>query len=288
MLSSMTGFSRVQKSSARLTLALELRSLNHRHLEMVIKLPEGLRFFEPRAREAFKEKLIRGRVEALFSPESAALGEDSLDEEALLTLGRAMAQVRAMRSHLGEVTEPTVLEVLRWPGVVRTQGGEEKWEPLLEAALAEGLEGLLQARAREGQALAEGLLARAQAFSGLAERVRTLVPQVLNRYEEKLRARLLAVASSMETGRIEEELAFFMARMDISEEIERIEAHLGEFFQLLQTGGAVGKKLDFLLQELGREANTLAAKAVGAELGSVAVEMRVLVEAMREQVQNIE
>jgi len=284
----MTGYAAVTRELAAGTLALELKSVNSRFLDVQFRIAEELRTVEPALRELAMAAVGRGKLDCrlAFTPSPLARDESALNAEALARLAR-MSQV--VRDAIPDAQPFRVVEVLHWPGVLGDEpaAAERVRDTAIEAmrmALAE----LVAARSREGEKLARMIRERlAKMRSRLAE-VEPLVPKAIAAYEEKLATKLREVLASADEDRIRQEIAVFGVRIDVAEELSRLAAHLDEAERVLASGGAVGKRLDFLMQELNREANTLGAKSVSKELSAAVLEFKVLIEQMREQVQNLE
>jgi uncharacterized protein (TIGR00255 family) len=288
MIASMTGFARREASGEWGTLVCELRSVNHRFLEAGFRLPDELRSAEGELRSRLAQKVRRGKVDCSMSYRrpSGVGGAFEVDARALERLLHAAQTVS--RSLHGPATL-NVLDVLRWPGVLREDalGGE----PLLAAAgalFAATLEDLTAARAREGQRLRELLEQRCGALETLIAAVRTRVPEVQARARTRLAERLAELTAAVDHERVEQELALLLQRLDVDEELERLTGHVVEVRRVIGGGEPAGRRLDFLMQELNREANTLSSKSQDLETTRSAVDMKVLIEQMREQVQNAE
>ena len=288
MVSSMTGYAAVTRELAAGTLALELKSVNSRFLDVQFRIAEELRSAEPQLRELAMASVARGKLDCrlAFTASPLARGEAALNTEVLSRLARLSQLVRGA---LPEAQPLRVIEVLHWPGVLGedTAAAEALREAALDAMRA-ALAELSAARVREGEKLARMIRERvARIRSRLAE-IEPLVPQAVAAYAEKLAAKLREALASADEERIRQEIAVFGVRIDVAEELSRLGAHLDEVERVLAAGGAVGKRLDFLMQELNREANTLGAKSVSKELSAAVLEFKVLIEQMREQVQNLE
>lgn len=288
MIHSMTGYAAGSRELAGGALAVELRSVNHRYLDLQFRLPEELRGLEPALREMLQAVLVRGKVECRLSfvPRPGEAAVFTAVEPLIVRLAELEGQVRR---HLPQAAPLSVGEVLRWPGVIEAQ--EISRDALREAALdllREVLSELDATRAREGEKLASLVLARVADVRALAERVRPKIPAIVRALADKLAARLADAGVAPDEERLRQEIVLFAQRIDVDEELSRLSTHLTEVERVLAQGGAVGKRLDFLMQELNREANTLASKAADAEISQIAVEIKVLIEQMREQVQNIE
>jgi uncharacterized protein (TIGR00255 family) len=289
MISSMTAFARATRSGPHGDFTWELRSVNHRYLELSLRLPDALRGLEPRVRELASRELGRGKVDITLR-HAAPAGATSLDidESALATLLAAAAQVR---EHLGTHATPlSPLDVLRWPGVVKSAEGAD--QDAIDAAALGGLQAafaeLKATRQREGERLAALIEERAAGVLELAQKIGTRMPAIRDAWREKIRERIAALGTPVEPARLEQELVLAVQKGDIAEELDRIGIHVKEIRDCLAKGGAVGRRLDFLMQELGREANTVGSKAIDMEVTQAAVGLKVLIEQMREQIQNIE
>jgi uncharacterized protein (TIGR00255 family) len=289
MIASMTGFARRETSGQWGTLVCELRSVNHRFLEPGFRLPDELRAAEGELRTRLTRQLRRGKVDCTITyrrPQGAgsALEVDPVALERVLAVVHIVA--RTLREPAAAVN---ALDVLRWPGVLREDGGSG--EQLLAAAYAvfgTTLEELIAARAREGARLRELLEQRCTALEALVVGVRARLPEVQARMRTRLKERLAELTASVEPERLEQELALLLQRLDVDEELERLAGHISEVRRVIGAGEPAGRRLDFLMQELNREANTLSSKSQDLETTRSAVDMKVLIEQMREQVQNAE
>jgi uncharacterized protein (TIGR00255 family) len=288
MILSMTGYAAVTGELPFGGLNLELRSVNHRYLDLQFRIPEDLRMLEATLRERLATRISRGKVECRISfnklPSAQPLLQ--LNEELLHQLGELDEKVRGA---LPSAEPLGVNDVLRWPGIlgndtVSVEEVQEHCTRLLEQALEE----FNGARAREGAKLKEVLLERIERMRAIVRNVAPRIPQIISTYQEKLAVRLREALLDPESERLKQELVMFSAKIDVDEELERLSAHLSELRRILDKGGAVGKRLDFLMQELNREANTLGSKSVDMEVTQSALELKVLIEQMREQIQNIE
>lgn len=288
MLRSMTAFARQEQASAWGTIIWELRSVNHRYLESTIRLPESLRGLELSVRERIANQLSRGKVECILKLQAAGatLASLSLNRPLVERLLEMASEVEHM---IGPGTGLRLADVLRWPGVVNE--AEPDLDEVKQAILA-CLEGalceLVATREREGQRTAELLRQRCDAMRVQVKRVRARRPEVLARWRDKLLSRLADIPADADVGRLEQELVLIAQRLDVDEELDRLDTHLDEITTVFEREEAVGRRLDFLMQELNREANTLSSKSTDADTTRAAVELKVLIEQMREQVQNIE
>ena len=288
MIYSMTGYATVAHELPEGVLNIELRAVNHRFLDIQVRMPEELRFVEPSLRELFSGKVSRGKLECRLGYSPAAAGATRLELNEALTrqLGALNRQVQAL---LPDSEGLRVVDVLRWPGVLAANALPlDAMRDLCTVLAQSALDEFNGFRAREGERLKTFLLDRVARMEALVGTVAPRMPQVLASYQEKLATRLKEAIGSADDDRIRQELALFMTRSDVDEEISRLNAHLTEVRRVLDRGGTVGKRLDFLMQELNREANTLGSKAADNEVSQTAVELKVLIEQMREQVQNVE
>lgn len=288
MILSMTGFAAVTDEGPTATLAVELRSVNHRFLDLTLRLPDELRGLESSLRERIARDLKRGKVECRVSVQRTQPGAASLAVDAgrVAEVARASAIVHGL---VPEATPMSVAEILRWPGVIAeaTVPAEElagRVKVLLERALSE----LAESRGREGAKLAELLEARCTDMEAQVRRVAPRMPEIHAAFVDKLGSRLEEAGLDPDQDRMKLELALFATKIDVAEEMARLLTHVAEVRRVLAAGGSAGKRLDFLAQELHREANTLGSKSVDAELSQAALELKVAIEQMREQVQNIE
>jgi len=288
MILSMTGFAAVGADLPGCSLAVELRSVNHRYLDVQLRLPDELRSLEPAVRDALTAELKRGKVDCRVALNRAQPGATALavSAERVAQLNDAAAEV--LRRAPGS-TPLSIAEILRWPGVL----AEPSLDPqtlagrvleLVHQALAD----LAASRAREGGKLQVMLEERCHAIDAQLERVAPRVPAIHDAYVGKLGARLREAGIDPDSERLRQELALFATKVDVAEELTRLTTHVAEVRRVILAGGSSGKRLDFLMQELNREANTLGSKSVDAELSQSALELKVLIEQMREQIQNIE
>jgi uncharacterized protein (TIGR00255 family) len=288
MILSMTGFAAVAAELPGCSLTVDLRSVNHRYLDVQLRLPDELRGLEVAVRELLTTALKRGKVDCRVSLNHSEPGMAKLavDAERVAQLRDAATEVRR---HAPESTPLSVAEILRWPGVLTepTVGPEALAEQLL-ALVRQALAELAASRAREGAKLRAMLEERCRAIETQIERIAPRVPAIHEAYVAKLAARLKEAGLDPDAERLKQELALFATKVDVEEEVSRLAAHVAEVRRVLGEGGSSGKRLDFLMQELNREANTLGAKSVDADLSQAALEIKVLIEQMREQVQNIE
>jgi len=288
MIHSMTAFARREGETPWGVLTWELRAVNHRYLEISPRLPEDLRVLETAVRERINHLLQRGKIDCQLRFQAAAQqnADFALDRQLIGRLTAAAAEVEAQLQRSAPIN---ALEVLRWPGVI--QAPQPDHELLAEAALQildEALAELQATRAREGVKLKELILQRCEAVEEQAALAARRLPEVRARLREKLLARLAEVKGELDPIRVEQEMVLLSQRLDVEEELDRLGAHLSEVQRILNKPGPAGRRLDFLMQELHREANTLGSKSGDVETTRASMEMKVLIEQMREQVQNIE
>jgi uncharacterized protein (TIGR00255 family) len=288
MISSMTGFAATSHESAQGSLGVELKTVNHRYLEFQTRIPEELRPLEPAMREAVAARLSRGKVDCRVTFTPLNVGERNLlpDEKAMSALAAAAVLVKA---RFPEARDLSVSEVLHWPGVLADQAlSAEALKRELMGVLDRAIGDLDASREREGAKLEAILRERLDAMAKLVEQARPLVPGALKAFQDKLGQKIAEAGANPSDERVHQEIVLYAARIDVDEELQRLNTHISEFRRVLDRGGACGKRLDFLCQELNREANTLGSKSVANEMTRISVELKVLIEQMREQVQNIE
>jgi len=288
MIYSMTGFAAVSAELETSSLTLELRSVNHRYLDLQLRMPDELRIQEPALRESIAAQMSRGKVECRINhaAHASTLEPARLNTGMVQQLSLWSAQVREM---LPEARELSVSDVLRWNGVLESPAlSAETLQNTLQSLLKQALKDFAAARQREGEKLKAFLLERVSQIEALRIGVAPRVPAAIAAYEAKLRARLLEALGSEDDERVRQEITLYASKIDVDEELSRLQTHLAEVRRVLDKGGAVGKRLDFLMQELHREANTLGSKSVDAEVSRAAMDIKILIEQMREQVQNIE
>jgi len=282
----MTGYAAASAGSPRGTLSLELRSVNSRFLDLQFRVPDELRAYEPLLRDLIGARVARGKLDCrLTLAEGTGQGVARLNADALSGL-RTLAE--AACKAFPDAAPLRIADVLRWPGVIEQQADAESLRAIVEGLCRRALDELAAARAREGAKLSAGILERVRAMRARVVEVAPLLPQAIAAYQEKIAERLKEALGSADDERVRAEIAVFATRADVAEELERLRAHLGEVERVLGAGGAVGKRLDFIAQELNREANTLASKSASAAISDCALELKLLVEQVREQVQNLE
>ncbi len=288
MILSMTAFARSERESEFGNLRWELRSVNHRYLDVSVRLPEALRVLEFKVRERVSGQLRRGKVECglRFHPAVQQSRAFAIDTQLVERLAGAVDEIADLMTNPAP-TSP--LEILNWPGVMQTE--ETDLEPLYEIALTEldeALQDMLASRAREGDKLKVLILQRCAAIDGLVAKMVTHLPALREQLKQRLESRLGELQETLDPGRLEQEIVIQVQKMDVDEELDRLTAHVQEVRHILERDEPVGRRLDFLMQELNREANTLGSKSTDTEVTRTSVDLKVLIEQIREQIQNIE
>ncbi len=288
MIRSMTAFARAESEQPWGSAQLELRSVNNRYLDIAPRLPDELRPLEPMVRERIGDRLGRGKVDCVFKVNYAN------DRDTSFTVNLPLAEqvvnaVEQIQPLLGKTHGVTPMEVLRWPGVI--QAGTLDLEAVQSAAL-ELLDGalkeLIEVRAREGEKIAAMILQRCEQMETIVAALRLRAPEIVDEIRRKLDARLQELSAQPDQERMEQEMLYMAQKLDIAEELDRLDAHLSEVRRVLKSDAPVGRRLDFLMQELNREANTIGSKSSDAETTRSSVDLKVLIEQIREQVQNVE
>ncbi|MER2517741.1 MAG: YicC/YloC family endoribonuclease [Candidatus Accumulibacter phosphatis] len=288
MIYSMTGYAAAACAVKGGAVQIELKSVNSRYLDYHFRVCDELRIAEPALRELIGARLVRGKLECRvsFIATASAAQQASLNAELLARLGRLDTQIRA---ELPLAAPLAVSDVLRWPGIFGDVSLDiEAVLPACRELARAALDDFVASRAREGEKLAAVILDKVTCMRGLLRDIEPRIPAALIAFNEKLRQRLLDALDTVSDDRIRQEVAVFAARIDVAEELARLATHLDEVERVLRSGGASGKRLDFLMQELMREANTFGSKSLVAELSQLAIEFKLLIEQMREQVQNLE
>ncbi|MDT3320230.1 YicC/YloC family endoribonuclease [Shewanella sp. SP1S1-7] len=287
MIQSMTAYARIEHKAQWGTASWEIRSVNQRYLETYLRLPEQFRSFEPVLRDRLRKRLSRGKVEVNLRYE---LADNSNNE---LQLNQALAKqllgaATWLKQEAGQ-GEVNLTDILRWPGVLAS--GEQDMDAIgadLMTAFDSAIDQFIEARGREGEAIKDMLLSRLDGVSEQIAVVREHMPTVMLYQREKLTNRLAEIKGELDPARIEQEMVLLAQKQDVTEEMDRLEAHVAEARRILKKGGSEGRRLDFMMQEFNRESNTLASKSISSEITSAAVELKVLIEQMREQIQNVE
>lgn len=288
MIYSMTGFATAAAELDAGALTLEIRSVNHRYLDLQLRVPDELRVLESALREAISAQMSRGKVECRigFVARASTNNPAQINQSLLLQLSAWSDEVRALMPNARELS---VADVLRWNGMLENGSlpADSVRTTVLEL-LQLVLHDFAESRAREGGKLKDFLLHRVAEINTLRTAVAPRIPAAIKAYEEKLRVRLHEALGNNDDERLRQEISLFASKIDVDEELSRLHAHLTEVERVLAKGGSVGKRLDFLMQELHREANTLGSKSVDAEVSRASMDIKILIEQMREQIQNLE
>ncbi len=299
----MTGYAVATRETSAGTLTVELKSVNSRFLDLQFRINDDLRAVEPALREAIMARVTRGKVECRVSF-GRKNGSDNTQQVSSAMLATLAEMQQEVLSHFPDAQRLSVNELLRWPGMIEEPGmSQEMLQSDVQAAVGEAIEGFLDSRRREGAALQAMLISRVDDMETIVARITPLIPQAIAQFQNKATERMkeaLGIASQDNAGasasvsreealeRIRQEVTVYGIRIDVAEELSRLSTHLSETRHILQKGGQVGKRLDFMMQELNREANTVGSKAALKELSDASMAMKLLIEQMREQVQNLE
>ena len=288
MLRSMTAFARIESQHDQGAVQWEIRSVNHRYLDVSLRLPEDVRRLDPKVRERIGALVKRGKVDCTLRvlPNPGTTDGLSVDRDLAARVAHA---ARAVAELLPAAAPVSPVDVLRWPGVVQAPAPDPE---LIERAVLDGLDRalaeLVGMREREGARLEAVIRDRLDELEVEVTRVRDVLPAIVQGFGERMRTRLAEVDAALDEGRVEQELALVAQRMDVAEELDRLEAHVHEIRAALERGEPAGRRLDFLMQELNREANTLGSKSAAVTTSRASVDLKVLIEQMREQIQNVE
>lgn len=288
MIHSMTGYATAARELDWGSVSIELRSVNHRYLDVSFRIPDELRLAEPALREAIAAAASRGKIECRvsYALRSGTPGNTEPDPVLLSQLLALNAQVRTA---LPDARPLGVADVLRWPGMLGAESlPADELRTVATELMREALREFTSARAREGEKLAAVILERAAEVRSRIATVQPRMPEIIAAFEARLNARLKEALLSAEDERVRQEVALFINKIDVDEELSRLTTHLDEIQRILKKGGSAGKRLDFLMQELNREANTLGSKSADIAVTQVAMDLKLLIEQMREQIQNIE
>ena len=288
MIYSMTGFASLEREIDGGILVIELRSVNHRYLELHLKLDEHLRSVEPLVREMISAKLGRGKVECRMSFVRRAEATKSLVLDDAV-VNQLVEVSDALKNKFPQSQPLSISEILHWPGVVQHQElAGSQFAEIVKESLVQILQDMSDSRAREGAKMKALILERLAEIEALVAKVKPLLPMQVKEYQARLTTKLKEALSSVDEERVRQELVLFAQRIDVDEELTRLTAHVAEVKRILDDNKLAGKRLDFLMQELNREANTLGSKSVSVETSQVSMSLKVLIEQMREQIQNIE
>lgn len=288
MIRSMTAFARSESEQPWGSAQLELRSVNNRYLDIAPRLPDELRPLEPILRESIGKKLGRGKLDCVFKISYAS------DRDTAFTVNLPLAEqvvraVEQIQPLLGNTKGVTPMEVLRWPGVIEASAPDLKAIQSTALELLDGaLNELIEMRTREGEKITAMILKRCENMEAIVSALRVRAPQVVDEIRRKLEIRLEELKAQPDQERLEQEMLYMAQKLDITEELDRLDAHLSEVRRVLESDEPVGRRLDFLMQELNREANTIGSKSSDAETTRSSVDLKVFIEQIREQVQNVE
>ena len=285
----MTGFARVERQLEFGRLSWEMRSVNHRYLDFGLRLPEEFRPLEAKIRKCLGQYLSRGKIEAtLRFTESAGASGSKL--ELNLPLARELLDIHGEMARLASVDQPTdISRLLKWPGLIEEKRPDPA--PLQAAAmelLAEAAQELQAGRGREGAQMANAILERLAGVTVLTTNIRSWLPEIRSALKQRMLDRIADLKQPLEPGRVEQEVVILSQKIDVDEELDRLDAHVEEVYRVLELTEPVGRRLDFLMQEFNRESNTLSSKSIDQRTTQAAVDLKVLIEQMREQVQNVE
>ncbi|MDH5601038.1 MAG: YicC family protein [Gammaproteobacteria bacterium] len=288
MARSMTAFARQELVKEWGTMTLELRSVNHRYLDVSMRMPEELRNLEHKIREKISSRLARGKVDVglKFNRTETVAGEIEINKELVKQIAHASREIDHILYNADSVSS---LDILRWPGVIKTPAldTEELHNALFEL-LDITLADMLECREREGEKLSKLIEERCQSISGVIVNVQKRLPEIMQLWREKLLTRIKEAGVEVDENRIEQELVMLAQKTDVDEELDRLTTHISEVERVLKDNKPIGRRLDFLMQELNREANTLGSKSIDTETTKASVDLKVFIEQMREQIQNIE
>lgn len=288
MIYSMTAYARKEVKGDWGSAVWEIRSVNQRYLETYFRMPEQFRGLEPVLRERFRKRLARGKVECnlRFEANPAAKGELSINETLANQVIKAAEQVMHMT---GELSRINPFQVMQWPGVMETPEQDmDEVNKVLLSAFDEALVEFIDARGREGDNMKALIEQRLDAITAEVVKVRARMPEILEWQRERLFSKFEDAKVELDASRVEQELILLAQKSDVAEELDRLDSHVKETTNILKKGGAVGRRLDFMMQEFNRESNTLASKSISTDITASGVELKVLIEQMREQIQNIE
>ena len=288
MVHSMTAFSRQQLEHEWGSLTWEIRSVNHRYLEPSVRLPENFRNLENPIRRQLRDKLYRGKIECLlrFRTVEANQIDWQLNLDLISQLTKANLEIN---NSIGGEYKLSSLDILKWPGVISDQSiDEEIFNKEAMGLFEKALDDLMVVREREGASLRDAILKRIASIQRIIDSIQAKMPSIILKQKENLLNKLEDIKAEFEPTRLEQEITLLAQKADVDEELDRLNSHLQEAKRVLDSGGQIGRRLDFLMQELNREANTLSSKSIVVETTQSAVELKVLIEQMREQIQNIE
>ncbi|HDY83673.1 MAG TPA: YicC family protein [Halieaceae bacterium] len=284
----MTSFARESATTDQGILTVELRSVNHRYLDCSFKLPDALRSLEPQLREQAGKALARGKLDCMIRLQAHPTnsGELQVNTEQLHKL---LAATLIIKKQMGDASLVSPLEVLQFPGIYNApEQSDDVLQKNARSLFGAALDNMAENRRREGDKLAGLVLDRLQQVESQVTATRELLPALMQQQRDRITARIADLRIDVDHNRLEQELVYMAQKADVDEELDRLEAHVSEVRHTLEKGGPCGRRLDFLMQELNREANTLSSKSISSSTTRNAVELKVLIEQMREQIQNIE
>ncbi len=289
MIRSMTGFARIERQYDFGRLSWEMRSVNHRYLDFGLRLPEEFRPLEADIRKTLGQYLSRGKIEASLRFFAAAGGTDS-GLELNLDLARDLLKVHEELAQLASTEQAAdISQILKWPGMIEEKRPDPA--PLQAAAmelLIEAVQDLQASRGREGEQMANAIRQRLTGVAELTVNIRSWLPEIRSALKQRMLDRIADLQQPLDPGRIEQEVAILAQKIDVDEELDRLDAHVDEVYRVLELDEPVGRRLDFLMQEFNRESNTLSSKSIDQRTTQAAIDLKVLIEQMREQVQNVE
>ena len=288
MTHSMTAFARHIEDGQLAQYIWEIRSVNHRYSEIFVRLPEELRGLETPVRDRFASRIKRGKIDCSlrFEPGEAASGEILINEAQVEMLATASERIKG---RIPDLAQFTALDVMKWPGVVDNQKiAVDELEKEALAGFDKALQQLVDTRQREGEKMAVVIDLRRQAIGDIVANLRKRVPEIIDSVKARHTQRISELAQDIDPGRVEQECALLMQKLDVDEELDRIDAHLSEVVRALKANQPAGRRLDFLMQELNREANTVGSKSAHIDTANASVDLKVFIEQMREQIQNLE
>lgn len=284
----MTAYAREVLNSPIGNICWELRSVNHRYLEVYFKLPEEIRDLEHGLREAVRKTLVRGKLDCVVKLESKALASTELDLNQQV-LNNISAACNKISQSLHNPAAISALDLLKWPGVINSvEQNQTELSAHIMQSFKQALSKLITARNNEGLQLQQIIQQKLELIDMQVANLQQQLPNIIEQYRQKLSSRIAELQLNLDQNRLEQELVYLLQKSDISEEIDRLKIHILDFKQVVKTGEAVGRKLDFILQEMNREANTMASKSISSLSSTIALELKVLIDQIKEQVQNLE
>jgi len=288
MTHSMTAFANSEIEFENLTINCELRSVNHRYCDISLKIPERFRFSEADIRQAISRKIKRGKIDCSLSYKKHGLAQQSqsIDMQAIQSL---LTTTQSIEQLMDNPRPFSALEILAFPGIqIEKQSDKAALQQALQQLIQQATNNLLEARQREGTQLAQMIHTRCTKLQGFVQQAQSRMPVVLSQLRTKFKTHITELVTDPDYDRIEQEMVLLTQKLDVDEELDRLDTHIAEVLRILEQDEPVGRRLDFLMQEMNREANTLGSKSADKEMTAISIELKVLIEQMREQVQNIE